>query len=112
MRRSLKYPALLLAGALVVAGCGSNKKDTASSDNSGSSGSSSSGSTGKDGVKMGPGVTDSDITLGVLTDLTGPFKDFSTNLQVGHKMWTDEVNAKGGVCGRQIKLETLDHGYK
>ena len=47
-----------------------------------------------------------------MTDLTGPFKDFSTTLQAGHKMWVDEVNAAGGICGRQIALETLDHGYK
>ncbi|WP_019872829.1 ABC transporter substrate-binding protein [Sporichthya polymorpha] len=101
MRRSLKVPALFLAGALALAACGGGD-DEASSD----------GGTGADGVKGGPGITDDAITLGVMTDLTGPFKDFSTTLQAGHKMWVDEVNAAGGVCNRQIKLETLDHGYK
>jgi ABC-type branched-subunit amino acid transport system substrate-binding protein len=100
MRRTLKVPALLLAGALVLAACGGDDDEA------------SDGGTDASGVKTGPGVSDETITLGVMTDLTGPFKDFSTTLQAGHKMWVDEVNAKGGVCGRQIALETLDHGYK
>ncbi|HUR72653.1 MAG TPA: ABC transporter substrate-binding protein [Sporichthya sp.] len=106
MRRSLKVPALALAGALVLAGCGGGD------DKADSGGSGGGGSTDASGVKTGPGVSDKTITLGVMTDLTGPFKDFSTTLQAGHKMWVDEVNAKGGICGRQIALETLDHGYK
>lgn len=101
MRRSLKVPALMLAGALVLAACGGDD-DSASSN----------GDTDASGVKTGPGISDDAITLGVMTDLTGPFKDFSTTLQAGHKMWVDEVNAAGGICNRQIKLETLDHGYK
>jgi ABC-type branched-subunit amino acid transport system substrate-binding protein len=104
MRKPLKVSALVMAGALVLAGCGGGD------DNKADSG--SSGGTASDGVKTGPGVTDKEITLGVMTDLTGPFKDFSTNLQSGHQLWVDEVNAKGGICGRQIKLETLDHAYK
>jgi ABC-type branched-subunit amino acid transport system substrate-binding protein len=110
MHKPLKVPAALLIGALAITGlaaCGSDKKDSASS-----SSDSGSGKTGADGVKTGPGVTADTITLGVMTDLTGPFKDFSTNLQAGHKMWVDEVNQKGGVCGRKIALETQDHGYK
>ncbi len=100
MRRSLKVPALLLAGSLVLAACGGGDDEAET------------GATGADGVKGGPGVSEDTITLGVMTDLTGPFKDFSTTLQAGHKMWVDEVNAAGGICNRQIRLETLDHGYK
>lgn len=100
MRRSLKVPALMLAGALVLAACGGDD-DKASE-----------GGTDASGIKTGPGISDDAITLGVMTDLTGPFKDFSTTLQAGHKMWVDEVNAAGGICNRQIKLDTLDHGYK
>ncbi|HZE66564.1 MAG TPA: ABC transporter substrate-binding protein [Sporichthyaceae bacterium] len=98
MRRALEISVLLLTGTLVLAACGE--------------GHASSGVPSADGVRTGPGVTNDTINLGVMTDLTGPFKDLSTTLQVGHKMWVDEVNAKGGVCGRQITLETLDHGYK
>lgn len=99
MRRSLKVPALVLAGALTLAACGD---DDDSAD----------GGTDASGVKTGPGISDDTIKLGVMTDLTGPFKDFSTTLQAGHKMWVDEANAAGGVCGRQIELDSRDHGYK
>lgn len=102
MRSPLKISALVMAGALVLAGCGGGDDEA---DGGG-------GGTAADGVKTGPGVTDKEITLGVMTDLTGPFKDFSTNLQSGHQLWVDEVNKAGGVCGRTIKLDTLDHGYK
>lgn len=88
------------AVALVLAACGGGDDegtDTAAGD---------------DGVKTGPGISGDTITLGVMTDLTGPFKDFATTLQAGHKIWVDEVNAKGGICNRQIKLDTVDHGYK
>lgn len=99
MRRALTTPALFLAGALALSACGGGGGAAASL-------------VSADGVKTGPGVTDDAITLGVMTDLTGPFKDLATTLQIGHKMWVDEVNAAGGICGRQIALETLDHGFK
>ncbi len=96
--RRIAISAAAVAAALVLAACGGD-------DENGST-------TAEDGVEIGPGVTEDSITLGVMTDLTGPFKDFSTTLQAGHKIWVDEINGKGGVCGRQIKVETLDHGYK
>ena len=65
-----------------------------------------------DGVRTGPGVSDSTITLGVLTDRTGVFKDFGRALDAGHQIWVEEVNARGGICGRQVRLESRDHGYE
>lgn len=100
MTRIPRLSGVLLAGALVLTGCGGgddgSTADLASAD----------------GVKTGPGVTADAIDLGVMTDLSGPFKDLSTTLQAGHEMWADEVNAAGGICGRRINIETLDHGYK
>ncbi|WP_405059461.1 ABC transporter substrate-binding protein [Kribbella sp. NBC_01505] len=69
-------------------------------------------STSAGGVQAGTGVTDKDITLGVMADLSGPFKSLSTAITQGNELWAKDVNAAGGVCGRQIKLETVDHGYK
>jgi ABC-type branched-subunit amino acid transport system substrate-binding protein len=98
-----------MSGALMLAACGGGgSNSSATSPPAGGS----EGTTGADGVKMGPGVTADSITLGVMTDLTGPFKELGAGIQAGHKMWIDEANKAGGVCGRQIKLETLDHGYK
>lgn len=64
------------------------------------------------GVQAGVGVTDSQITLGVMADLSGPFKSLSTGITHGNELWAKDVNAAGGVCGRQVKLEVVDHGYK
>jgi ABC-type branched-subunit amino acid transport system substrate-binding protein len=108
MRRSPKVMALAMSGALMLAACGGGGSDSNASATSAPAG----GTTGADGVKMGPGVTGDTITLGVMADLSGPFKELDTGIQAGHKMWVDEINKKGGVCGRQIKLDTLDHGYK
>jgi ABC-type branched-subunit amino acid transport system substrate-binding protein len=103
--------ALAMSGALLLAACGGGDDNNNASATSAPAGGGDA-TTGADGVKMGPGVTGDTITLGVMTDLTGPFKELATGIQAGHKMWVDEINKKGGVCGRQIKLETLDHGYK
>lgn len=65
-----------------------------------------------DGVKTGIGVTADQITLGVMTDQTGVFKNISTAVTQGNQLWVKDFNAAGGVCGRQVKLEIVDHGYK
>lgn len=49
--------------------------------------------------------------LGQSTALTGPLGDLGQAMHVGAKACFAEVNAKGGVHGRQIQLTTLDDGY-
>jgi ABC-type branched-subunit amino acid transport system substrate-binding protein len=88
-----------LAGALVLAACGSTAD-------------SGSGTTGAGGVKVDKGVTDSTITLGIMGDTSGVFKNLGAAINAGNQLWADDVNAAGGVCNRQIKLEIVDHGYK
>ena len=46
------------------------------------------------------------------TALTGPLGDLGTALQLGAKAAFDTINAKGGIHGRQIVLQTLDDGYE
>ncbi len=43
--------------------------------------------------------------------LSGPLGDLGQALHQGAKVCFDAVNAKGGVFGRQIALQTLDDGY-
>ncbi|MDQ3454512.1 MAG: ABC transporter substrate-binding protein, partial [Actinomycetota bacterium] len=57
------------------------------------------------------GVTDDTITLGILTDLTGPFAALSTAIVQGNQLVYNQVNADGGICDRQIELIIEDHGY-
>jgi ABC-type branched-subunit amino acid transport system substrate-binding protein len=101
MSRLRTIIALLLVGLLAVgaAACGSKGK-----------GSSSSGS-GESAVKAGPGVTDKQITLGVLTDLSGVFAPLAKPIVHANQLYWKERNAQGGVCGRTVKLIVKDHGY-
>jgi len=93
--------ALVGVSALVLAACGS----TADTGSSGSGG-------GAGGVKTDKGVTDTTITLGVMGDRTGVFKNLGDALIGGNELWVSDVNAAGGICGRQLALEIVDHGYK
>jgi ABC-type branched-subunit amino acid transport system substrate-binding protein len=94
--------AVLATGALALAGCGTK----------GASESGGGSSTDKSGVKVGAGVTDSEITLGVMTDNSGAFKTLGLGIVQGNQLRVDDINAAGGVCGRKLKLEIVDHGYK
>ncbi|WP_153505990.1 ABC transporter substrate-binding protein [Cumulibacter manganitolerans] len=72
-----------------------------------------SGSSGGSGdVKTDIGVTDSEITLGVQTDMSGVFKSIGLALSHGNELWAADVNATGGVCNRKIKLDVQDNAYK
>ncbi|PRZ43026.1 ABC-type branched-subunit amino acid transport system substrate-binding protein [Antricoccus suffuscus] len=67
--------------------------------------------TDSSGVKTDFGVTDKTITLGAISDASGAYKVTGTSLTYGNQLWADEVNASGGICGRDIKIEVRDHGY-
>ncbi len=80
-----------LALAILVAGCGA-KED-------------------KVQVKTGPGVTDDTISLGILTDMTGPFKASALTRIKGYELYLKQVNDRGGICGRRVELKQKDHAY-
>ncbi len=64
------------------------------------------------GMATGPGVDDSTISLGILTDITGPFAAIDKQQNLGVQLYWDAKNAAGGVCeGRKVKLVTRDHSY-
>ncbi|MEO7059254.1 MAG: ABC transporter substrate-binding protein [Lapillicoccus sp.] len=98
--RSLIVSAVAVSVAL--AGCSS--KATTGSSGGGTGG-------GDAGVKTDFGVTATEITLGNLTDLSGVFKILGLGITQGTQMWAEDVNAKGGICGRKIKITSSDHGY-
>ena len=94
MRRPL-IAGVCLALALAAAGCGKAEEQNSSGG----------------GGSNGPGVTDKTITLGALMDLTKVFAAGSKGILEGTNLYWDSVNADGGVCGRQVKLDVQDHGY-
>ena len=57
------------------------------------------------------GVTDTEIIIGSHTALSGPVAAWGVGSTEGMRMRFDEVNEKGGVHGRKIKLIVEDHGY-
>ena len=58
------------------------------------------------------GVTDTEILIGGVHDLSGVFAAVSTPAVAGANMYFDMVNANGGVHGRQIRYLVEDHGYQ
>jgi ABC-type branched-subunit amino acid transport system substrate-binding protein len=96
--RTTKTLVASAVAALLLAGCSSK----ADGDKAGDA---------ADGVKTGPGVTDDRIRLGALTDLTGPYATLGKSIVQAQKMWADETNAAGGICGRKVEIVVEDHGY-
>jgi len=59
-----------------------------------------------------PGVTDDEILVGSITDLTGPGALFGQEISKGARFYLKHVNDQGGVHGRKIRLIVEDDGYK
>lgn len=68
------------------------------------------------GTAMGQGgprgVTANEIVLGMHTDLSGPAATYGVSSSNAVKMRFDEVNEKGGIHGRKIKLIIEDTQYQ
>lgn len=58
------------------------------------------------------GVTDTEIVLGVSTDLSGPTAIWGVGATNAARMRFDEANSKGGVHGRQIRYVVEDTSYQ
>ena len=58
------------------------------------------------------GVTADTITFGQAAVLEGPASALGLGMQTGLNAAFNEINAKGGVHGRKIKLISVDDGYE
>ena len=58
-----------------------------------------------------PGVTDTEILIGNIQDLSGPMKELGAVLPAGSNLYFQYINEQGGVHGRQIKMIVEDHQY-
>jgi branched-chain amino acid transport system substrate-binding protein len=58
------------------------------------------------------GVTATEIVLGMHTDLSGPAATYGVSSSNAVKMRFDEVNEKGGINGRKIRLIVEDTQYQ
>ncbi len=91
--------ATLAIGLTAVAGC-----STKASDSGG-------GGTGAGGVKTGTGVTADTLTVGELSDLTGPFAAGGKSITQAQALFYEQISAAGGVCGRKITPIVKDTAY-
>jgi len=66
---------------------------------------------GVTGASFAQSVTDTEIRVGVITDMSGPVAQFGKEGVNGQTMAMEEVNAAGGINGRQISMLVEDNGY-
>ena len=59
-----------------------------------------------------PGITDSEILIGNVQDLSGPMKELGKLIPSGSNMYFKYINDQGGVNGRSIKMLIEDHQYQ
>lgn len=64
------------------------------------------------GLAETQGVTDTEVVIGSNQDMSGIFAAFGAPAMTAAQLYFDEVNAAGGVHGRQIRLVVEDHGYQ
>ena len=55
---------------------------------------------------------DNRIVLGQSAAFSGPAMQLGTQFHAGARLWFDQLNAKGGVGGRQVEIRHLDDGYE
>jgi branched-chain amino acid transport system substrate-binding protein len=72
------------------------------------SSSSSSGSSASTSATGSASGSSTPITIGASLSLTGDFSADGTAFQKGYELWVKDVNAAGGILGRQVKLTVLD----
>ena len=60
--------------------------------------------------RYGPGVTDTEITIGQTMPYSGPLSAFGT-IGRAEAAYFDMINREGGVNGRKIRLISRDDGY-
>src|SRR5258705_5279037 len=83
----MRMAAAVMVGAVAIAGVATAQKETR-------------------------GVSKSEIVLGMHTDLSGPAATYGVSSSNAVKMRFDEVNEKGGIHGRKIKLIIEDTQYQ
>ena len=107
VKRILMVSLALVAAMLLLTlltGCGGSTTTTTAAAGGGTDTTAASG--GTDTTASGGG--EGDIPIGMLTSYTGEMAAFGTPWFNATKMAADDINAAGGVLGRNIKLYTED----
>ena len=124
MRRKPQWLALLLVLGLIVAACGDggggDTTTTAAAEEEPTTTAAPVEETTTSAAEEGAGEVATDvgvdleagtITVGLLSDLSGPFAPLVQVIVSGQEMYWADVNAKGGIGDLQVQLETRDTAY-
>jgi len=96
----------LALGTLAILGVGALAACTSNSSSSSSGSSASAPATGSaSAAATGSGGT---ITIGASLSLTGDFSADGQAFQKGYNLWAKDVNAKGGILGKQVVIKVLN----
>jgi branched-chain amino acid transport system substrate-binding protein len=95
------------AAALGVVALGVGVLAACSSSGGSSSSTTSSGTTSSTGSASAASST-APISIGASLSLTGDFSADGTAFNQGYQLWVKDINAAGGILGRQVKLTVLD----
>lgn len=124
MRRKPKWLALLLVLGLVLAACGDGdggdtsttaaeeEEVTTTATPEEEPTTSAAEDTGGDvATDVGVDLEAGTITIGLLSDLSGPFAPLVTVINTGHELYWNSVNEAGGINGLNVELEVRDTAY-
>lgn len=97
---------MCLSMAVLVAACGdSADTPTAASDPTSAESTGAVETDGEAGATTAVrGIDDDTITLGAILDLSGPYNAAGVLMRDGVEAWVQQVNAEGGVHGRQVEV--------
>jgi ABC-type branched-subunit amino acid transport system substrate-binding protein len=123
MRTKSKWLAILLVLGLVLAACGDGGAEETTTTASGGEEPTTTASVDEEptttageepmeiATDVGVDLDAQTITIGLLSDLSGPFAPLVQVINSGHEIYWDDVNANGGINGLQVNLEVRDTGY-
>lgn len=122
MRMKSKWLTILLAIGLVLAACGggggegtTTTAETGDGETTTTGGdgapSTTGGGAGDIATDVGVDLEAGTITLGLLSDLSGPFSSLVQIIVTGHEVYWENVNANGGIGGLEVVLNTVDTAY-
>lgn len=63
-----------------------------------------------DGFKNGPGITDQQITIATIADISGPVPNTFKSVHDAMVAFTAYFNSTSSICGRKLKLVPYDSG--
>jgi len=124
MRRKPQWLALLLVLGLILAACGDGgggdttttaateeEPTTTAAPAEETTTSAAEEAAGEVATDVGVDLEAGTITVGLLSDLSGPFAPLVQIIVSGQEMYWADVNANGGIGGLEVQLETRDTAY-